>query len=193
MKYYPKSQIKTGLYTKGNEFIVTQTGQQYIGEYWGISTGEFFSGKGPDYNPSFKLSPVSQINKNTLKVENSPVEEDSTSYYIPDETYNNIKNIPLNQQAPRYPKQYVSSPNENDFKNGYMMKYFLKKGNEYKYIEISQSEYLLYISKSSTIPNELFIPKSMKWELNKDNSYNVAYIENTMGWYGFTQYFKGKF
>ena len=48
MKYYPKSQIKTGLYTKGNEFIISNNKESYKGYYWVTSTGEFYTGKTPD-------------------------------------------------------------------------------------------------------------------------------------------------
>lgn len=193
MKYYPKSQIKTGLITKGNEFIISQTGEQYKGYYWGVSTGEFFSGKDPDDHPSFKLSPILNVNKNTLKIEQSTEIDTSNSYYIPDASYNSSKNIPLNAVASNGPKQTISLPLDEDKKNGYYMRYFLKKNNEYKYIELSQMDYLLYVNKSFTVPHELYTPISMRWELNKDNSYNVMYIENSQGWYGFTRYFKGKF
>lgn len=197
MKYYPKSQIKTGLYTKGNEFIVIQTGEQYKGYYWGTSAGEFYTGENPNTRPSNRLSPVSSIDQNTLKVQQESLQyqsvDEQNSYYIPDIAYNNAKNISNDKKAPLPPKQTVSLPSQEDYTNDYFMRYFLKKNNEYKYIEISRADYQLYNIKSSNIQYELYTPVSIKWSLISDNSYNVAYIENTMGWYGFIKYFKGKF
>ena len=39
MPYYPKSQIKTDLYTNGDEYISSSTQEVYIGYYYEISTG----------------------------------------------------------------------------------------------------------------------------------------------------------
>jgi len=195
MKYYPKSQIKTGLYTKGNEFTISQTGELYKGYYWGTSTGEFYTGESPDARPSNRLSPVSSVNQNTLKVqqESSQSIDEQNSYYIPDIAYNNAKNISNNKQAPLPPKQTISVPTAEDYTNGYFMRYFLKKNNEYKYIEISKTDYSLYSVQLSTVQHELYTPTSLKWSLTQNNQSAVIYIENTMGWYGFSQYFKGKF
>ena len=42
MTYYPKSQVKTNLYTKGGEFQLKSTKQKYSGYYWKNSKGEIF-------------------------------------------------------------------------------------------------------------------------------------------------------
>ncbi len=193
MKYYPKSQLKTDLYTKGNEFVTSQTNLPYKGYYWGVSTGEFFSGKNPEDRPSYRLSPISSVNQDTLRVEQSPASDDSNSYYIPDSAYNNAKNIPLNAKASSHPKQSITIPTTKDYESGYMMRYFLKKNNEYKYIEISSLDYSKYQAQLSTVPFELYTPLSIKWDLKSNNQYSITYIENSQGWYGFSTYFKGKF
>lgn len=200
MKYYPKSQIKTSLYTKGNEFIVSQTGDQYKGYYWGTSTGEFYSGKTPDDRPSNRLSPISSVDKNTLKVQQNVTQsiDEQNSYYIPDPSYNSAKNIPLNKQAPLSPKQSIPVPSAEDYANGYIMRYFLKRNNGNQFIEISKADYLLYTIQSPTVQYELYAPSSLKWyikgnSVDFNNQSAVIQIENSMGWYGFSQYFKGKF
>ena len=38
MAYYPKSQIKSNLYTNGNEYIFPVTEENYIGYYYEVST-----------------------------------------------------------------------------------------------------------------------------------------------------------
>ena len=58
MAYYPPSQIKTNLYTGGAEFVVEKSKQEYIGYYYALSDGTFYSGKNPNNKPNDKfLSP----------------------------------------------------------------------------------------------------------------------------------------
>jgi hypothetical protein len=52
--YYPKSQIKTNLYTNGYEFTTTPTNttNSYSGYYWKTSNGKYFTGKTPQDLPT---------------------------------------------------------------------------------------------------------------------------------------------
>ena len=52
MAYYPPSQIKTNLYTGGAEFVVEKSKQEYIGYYYALSDGTFYSGKNPNNKPN---------------------------------------------------------------------------------------------------------------------------------------------
>jgi hypothetical protein len=45
--YIPKNRIKTNLYTPGNEFIFKSDKTNYIGHYYSLYTGKFFTGKTP--------------------------------------------------------------------------------------------------------------------------------------------------
>ncbi len=199
MKYYPKSQIKTGLFTKGNEFVYSQTNQPYKGYYWATSTGEYYTGKNPDERPSSLIIPITQTNSNTLLPDNSIVKNNEiNSYYIIDPVYNSIKNKSNSIYAPSYPTQYNPSPTQEDYTNGYFTRYFAKKNNTSKYIEISQKEYTLYSMSSPTVQSELYSVVNIKWYITGQNAYvdnqsSVIQIENSIGWYGFTQYFKEKF
>ena len=57
MQYYPKSQIKTNLYTNGNELILSTTNNAYQGYYYEISNGKKYTGKTPKDGPNILLSP----------------------------------------------------------------------------------------------------------------------------------------
>jgi hypothetical protein len=46
--YYPKSQIKTNLYTDGNKYILSTTKEGYTGFYYEISTGQKYTGENPN-------------------------------------------------------------------------------------------------------------------------------------------------
>jgi hypothetical protein len=54
--YYPKSQIKTNLYTNGSELVTTTNNQLYQGYYYETSNGQLFTGKNPQDGPNILLS-----------------------------------------------------------------------------------------------------------------------------------------
>jgi hypothetical protein len=54
--YYPKSQIKTNLYTNGGEFSNSITNQPYQGYYYETSNGQLYTGKNPQDGPNILLS-----------------------------------------------------------------------------------------------------------------------------------------
>ena len=57
MSYYPLSQIKTNLYTNGQEFTFTPytPSNSYVGSYWSTSDGKFFTGKTPQDTPNNEI------------------------------------------------------------------------------------------------------------------------------------------
>lgn len=57
MPYYPKSQVKTSLYTNGGEYVLITTGANYKGYYYLISTGKKYVGKIPTNGPSIEIVP----------------------------------------------------------------------------------------------------------------------------------------
>ena len=50
--YIPPSQYTTGFYTYGNEYTLSTNGENYIGKYWKLKTGEAFSGLKPSVGPT---------------------------------------------------------------------------------------------------------------------------------------------
>ena len=48
MAYIPKNKIQTNLYTSGEEFTILSSGQNYIGYYYKLYNGKFFTGKTPN-------------------------------------------------------------------------------------------------------------------------------------------------
>ena len=56
--YYPKSQIKTNLYTNGKELTLSTDGTFYKGPYYELSTGKKYTGKTPEDGINIELSPI---------------------------------------------------------------------------------------------------------------------------------------
>lgn len=217
--YYPKSQIKSNLYTNGGEYILSTTQQEYIGYYFETSTGQKYTGKSPNDLPNillnnFRATVNSQpnnfdnnINGVSIDLLNSPLDIPTVS---PDEDaikYNSISNISISDypQFNKYksrliPKYSPVLPTPQDQQKGFFVRYFCKKNNELKYIEIDKTSYTLLYEQSSTIAWDLYTPISLKWQLigNKNQVYNfnkaiTVSIEKKYLWYGFSQYFQDKF
>jgi hypothetical protein len=197
MKYYPKSQVKTGLYTKGKEFYISSSQQYYIGKYWGASDGRFYTGDYPGDNLTKEIIPVAEIDPTSLlPVQTSSLSDsDFNSYYIYNQDYFTAKNLSSNLSAPSPSKTSIPVPTSVDYMTGYITRYFVKKNNETKFIEISYIDYVKYVSKSSNVPLEMYTPFSLKWYISGDINYvvstnkiNTYNIENQLQYYGFYNY-----
>ena len=58
MSYYPKSQIKTNLYTNGKEYVLSTNKNSYKGYYYELSNGDKFTGKTPEDGEDILLETI---------------------------------------------------------------------------------------------------------------------------------------
>jgi hypothetical protein len=202
--YYPKSQIKTSLYTRGNEFVIFGTDQNYKGYYYLISNGQAYSGKSPNDPISQLLQPISQsLSFITERKDAEAGEEGSltanASFYSLPEAYTTSTNLNVST-APLAPKQSYPVVTENDYKLGEFQRYFIKKSNETKFIEISLEDYRKFVNRDTDVMFELYTPIQISWILTgeKEQVYQtnqniVAKAEREQNLPGFTQYFRDRF
>jgi hypothetical protein len=197
--YYPKSQIKPNLYTNGGEYILLTTKQDYKGYYYEISTGQRFTGKTPQDGPNIILLIANKsLFKNPLPtnpVESFPIE------LIDDESnlnYFKLQLSPLNIRA--LPQPIPTLPTSQDQQNGQFTRYFCKRNNELKYLEISKTTYTELSTQAPQIAWDLYTPVSLTWQItgNKNQVYasnkaSAIAIEQNLRWPGFSQYFQDKF
>jgi len=193
--YYPKSQIKTSLYTNGGEFVLRSNSSSYKGYYYETSNERYFTGQNPNESPSFELIKIttsSNINIQSTSSENN--------YYLLEKEYTRAARLSFPQSPPSPPKQSYPLPTENDYKLGEFQRYFVKKGNEPKFIEISKEDYLKYTQQDKDVMFELYTPIQISWILtgDKDQVYKinqsiVARAEREQNLPGFTNYFKDRF
>jgi hypothetical protein len=164
--YYPSSQITTNLNTNGGEFIYANTGQEYKGNYYKTSKGEYFTGKTPQDGlneslviyqlelPIISVTPqndiVSFINTDDLEVEN----------YI-----SILDSLPIASLPPLYSS---TLPTQQDYQNTEFRRYFCRKSNEIIYLEISKETYDKLIAKDPQILFQLYIPFNLPWQLTGD-------------------------
>lgn len=197
--YYPKSQIKEKLYTNGGELQLENSQQEYKGYYFLTSKQEAYTGKNPQDKPNNRLVPISNVSMN----EEAIFKEDGfipDSYYFINDSYYNAKGLPLNRRAPRRPIQTLNRPTDKDIQNGFFNRYFVKKGNEFKFIEISKEEHLKFQNKDTSVQWQLYIPTKIKWDIQGDREqvYNgnktvVSLTEQRENLPGFTLFFKDQF
>lgn len=197
MPYYPLSQVKTNLYTNGDEYVLKFDNTDYIGYYWKTSNGKFYTGKTPQ-DPNYQeiiLKP-SKENPQTPKGEvgysqtvnvlfsygdpsvNPEFNESSPTYdenII--ESYLKLNNIPVNNPPViNLPVYNASTPTEQDYSIGEFRRYFCKKSNELLYLEINKDTYDKLFNKDRSYLFQLYIPFNIPWSLTGDR--NKVYQTN---------------
>jgi hypothetical protein len=180
MPYYPKSQIKTNLYTNGNE-LFTSDGNSYIGYYYQLSNGQKFTGKTPQETPNLELFETSTSFTPKSRGFQSP----PTAYVAKPNGDFEIYSYPNDFNSLEYPKFQGTTrlipvynptfPTPEDYQVGEFRRYFCKRTNEIKYTEIDKNTYNLLINQSSTIEYTLFIPFYLDWQLT-GNEEQVARV-----------------
>jgi len=185
--YFPSSQYTPNLYTNGGEYILSTTRESYTGYYFKTYQNKTYTGKTPNDLPNIELLPAVQTQEAppyTTVI--PPVEIDVLG----------------NSDSPvRYlPQSIVSLPTSSDYEAGYFTRYFCKKNNELKYMEIDEETYNKLSSKSSTIAWDLYSPSLVNWYIVGDeqktyliNKTSVQLVERDNQWYGFTNWFRGNF
>lgn len=194
--YFPKSQVKTNLYTNGGEFIPKNSQTPYTGYYYETSNGKYFSGRNPNESPTFELVKV-----NSSPIPANPTGETSTiNYYLLERGYTRATNLSFPTTPPPPPKQSYPIVTEDDYKLGEFQRYFLKKGNETQFLEISLEDYRKYVNRDRDVMFELYTPIQINWILTGDkeqvykiNQSIVARTEREQNLPGFTQYFRDRF
>jgi hypothetical protein len=214
--YYPKSQIKPNLFTNGKEYMLSTTKEEYKGHYYKISTGQLYTGKNPAIKPNILLIPleISKITQLTQNLPNNsnpiviPLFPSIQTSILPDGTTLTVE-FPVNQKLyNEYPKRNdfqnrliptfnPTLPTDQDKQNGQFNRYFCKKTNELKYLEIDKETYDQLQAKDPKIAWDLYEPASLLWVIkgNQETVFNtnkaaVFKIEQNQRWNGFSQYFK---
>lgn len=210
--YYPKSQIKSNLYTNGDKYALSTTQAAYVGYYYSTSGGTNYSGRFPNDGKNILLIPLvvpssnsegndSVFPTNTIMVQKLPSEVIGTENVI----FNN--NLRYSRLSPKQisknrllPASEQPQPTTSDYLKGYFTRYFLKKNNENIFFETSTIFYNLLKSKDPSIAFELYNCIDIQWQLSGDlgqifsqNKTAVQLVEKELSWNGFFNYFNYNF
>ena len=133
VKYYPSSKIITDLSTQGSQFA-DANGVPYRGKYYINHKGKAFTGPDPRVGPNQPLKEIKAYIDAPGLFKNSLSNQQRQELAF--------KTGVVQDRIPGKPTSYFPKPTENDYKKGYITRYFTKKENERGFIiEISQSEY----------------------------------------------------
>ena len=187
--YYPLSQVKTNLYTNGDEFslVLNDSSTLYTGYYWTNSKNISYTGKTPQDVPTQRLYPITpQISRNSFNASNPNQQYlllNLPTIFYPDDisgaqkylfgeniynnnlTYSTIEKLDLNQKI-LSPYYSPTIPTEKDYQIGEFKRYFCKKTNEILYLEINKDTYDKLVKKDSTILWQLYFPFTMETNWN---------------------------
>jgi len=194
MTYIPKNQIKSDLFTSGNELVTVPDFVVYIGYYWKKSTGQKYTGRTPSDGPNRRLVPLSR---------DLPQDQESTELVYPERVPGPVTldydTITENKFTPtRNPTATYTRPTQKDYTNGFFYRYFTKKRNQTTLYEISKKDYELLNENSKAINRTLYRGIKIRWSIsNKEreeifliNKNIVRNLETSRNFYGLTAFFK---
>ena len=153
LKYYPLTQIRPNLYTRGNEFT-TPNGKPYVGRYYLTYDNKAFTGINPVLGDNEELTVIRSNSNN------------SSDAYIVASTQNTQKRTKNSDVQLSDLTSYNPVPIASDYSRGYFTRYFAKNVSGPQYIiEISQMDYS-QLQNGNVSPNVLgYESTSMLWQL----------------------------
>tara|TARA_R110000772_G_scaffold264221_1_gene384642 strand:+ start:1186 stop:2124 length:939 start_codon:yes stop_codon:yes gene_type:complete len=200
--YIPKSQIKSNLFTEGGEFARVDNNLSYKGHYYKTSKGKFYTGKTPEegLNIELILEPSIALELPNFQSEGSDGNDSPYLNFIAgDYTYTTLKNVDTNQ-VKNIPQNIFPTPQPQDYINESFVRYFTKKRNAVKYLEIDKKTYDKLLSQDPTYLFELYRPLKLNWQVSGDkiktyqtNENQTALLSRREKLEGFIEYFKGNF
>ena len=190
--YIPKNRIKTNLYTSGGEFQILKTSVEYVGYYHSLFNGTFFTGKTQNSTNKLELIEIEAQSPDDIIDELPPnlaPESNVIALFLNDPDpivdeeiwnqgdivrYLEIKRKnPLDDDPRELPVQEFPKPTEDDYKLGVFTRYFAKKINELRYVELSKEIYDKFKKQDANYVWELYICFKLQWTLT-GIEFNVA-------------------
>ena len=168
--YYPKSQIKTALFTNGEEFSRSDDQSNYTGYYWENSLGQYFTGKTPQDKPTVAL-----IKQEIGGDDEQPILPQNFSAWTksyPNSITNNVPGVA--------PSKYFPKLSESDYSLGSFQRYFTKKTNQNIYYEINKEDHQAIDTKDPRIKWDLYLAIQIPWNLTGDKESTYATNRNVV-------------
>tara|TARA_R110000803_G_scaffold197664_1_gene261247 strand:- start:41 stop:697 length:657 start_codon:yes stop_codon:yes gene_type:complete len=178
MAYIPLNKIKTNQYTKGNEFVIKSNNTNYIGFYYILYNGKFFTGKTPNNPPNIEIIKSSAMmddvwEKTSKGVIFTQYAENYDGPIAGTDQYQNMNDI-INYNIIKTtelsstfltPNIFYPQPTEDDYTLGSFVRYFCVKVNEDNYLEIDSKTFKSLINQDKSWSWELYTPFNIQWTL----------------------------
>lgn len=194
--YIPKSKIQSNLFTNGGEYLLD--GVDYTGRYYLLYNGKAYTGIDQyDGTPQLlvKYTPQNSLTANDRVTDDLvfPFERASST-----EDYSSI--TPTVAPLVQAPLQYFSNPSPSEISIGEMIRYFLKRFNDQRFVEVNLETYNGINNKDKKYAWELWIPFEVPWvikgseeEVVKSNKQIVYYTEQRYKVRGLAKFLKNNF
>jgi hypothetical protein len=162
IRYYPASKIKTNLIANGRNLYIN--GKPYFGKYYETYDGKYFSGANPIIGDNIRLFPISEYEKNVANADHFIEGRQNKIPTISDRQI--IANIPGANRISSRPVSYFPRPTEQEYRKGYITRYFIKGINQNGYItEISQAEYANFQDGTVNYDVSFYITGNLNWKI----------------------------
>jgi hypothetical protein len=158
--YYIADDITPNLYTKGDEYIIADTGQSYTGPYHTYNTGEIFTLS--NWNPT--------QSKKLIKIDGKKTSNNSPAVF----RYKQLNNIKTKYKSIQ---PSVPTITNDDKKLGYINRYFIQKINDNNVIEIDKQQFNDWESKK--IDPNLYFAVNVKILIRLFNFFFLLLIYDT--------------
>jgi len=175
LRYYPSFAIQPNLNTVGGEFFLD--GQPYSGKYYETYDGRAFTGSTPEVGPS---EPLERIRSYASAPGLGNANLSSKSKRDLASRTGVVQSTATNSRIPGQPNSYYPRPIEQDYKKGYIIRYFTKKENERGFVtEISQDEYNSIINGTTDYDITIYQTTTILWKLTgplkstRESQYNI--------------------
>ena len=139
MAYIPKNKIQTNLYTSGGEFVYLDSKLDYVGPYYKLYDGTYFTGETPNVP-----------NKKEIILKPASIDSPNNDFVNPAPVYNPLL------------------PTEQDYKNGEFIRYFSVRRNQPIYTEIDKITYGKFKSQDAKVSWQLYKVFPLTWKLTGD-------------------------
>ena len=162
--YLPKSQV-TVKTTAGDQFIIKQTGKNFVGNYLETNRGKRYAGTN-HMRLGVELIPIPGLIKKSTYIN-----QDVEKYNVLKEKINKFLSNTI--EIPSM-KRY---PSENDYEKGFFRRYFSRRINGSGYQEIDKEVYDSISKKEKKYDHNLYEVGSIRWSLRgnvfKDNALSL--------------------
>ena len=169
LRYYPSFKIIKNQTTTGTEFLLND--RPYSGKYYLTYDGRAFSGPSPEVGPSELLTRVS-FSQSTPGLDNLNLSNTSKR-----DLANKTQIV---NRIPGKPNPYYPQPTDQDYRRGYVIRYFTKKENERGFVtEISEDEYNTIINGTADYDITIYQTATILWKLTgplkstRTSQYNI--------------------
>lgn len=170
LRYYPKYATINNLNTLGTEF--TLDGKPYKGKYYQTIDGEFYTGVSPQTGPNELLQRIKTY-QNAPGLNFANLSDRSKTDLA-------IRTGVSSTRIPGKPNNFYPNPTEEDYRKGYIIRYFTKKENENGFIiEISNDEYNNIVNGTADYDIRLYQVTQILWKITgplkstRTSQYNV--------------------